>query len=78
MGLSLEVLDGRVFLRVKSLKPSNGSVMPSKIVEKWATQDQLEMYKNDESFSNYTKKINSARFENNTLILSTENSNGSK
>lgn len=78
MGLSLEVLDGRVFLRVKSLKPSNGSVMPSKIVEKWATQDQLEMYKNDESFSNYTKKINSARFENNTLILSTENSNGAK
>ena len=78
MNLYLEVLDGRVFLRVKSLKPSNGSIMPNKIVEKWATQDQLEMYKNDESFLNYTKRINSARFENNTLILSTKTSTDSK
>tara|TARA_Y100000766_G_scaffold232894_1_gene207425 strand:+ start:12997 stop:13719 length:723 start_codon:yes stop_codon:yes gene_type:complete len=78
MNLYLEVLDGRVFLRVKSLKPSNGSIMPNKIVEKWATQDQLEMYKNDESFLNYTKRINSARFENKTLILSTKTSTDSK
>lgn len=74
MELFLEAMEGRVFLRVKNLNPANGSQMPKKIIEKWASQDQLEMYKNDDNFSNYTKKINSARFENNAVILSTKNS----
>ena len=72
MELFLEAEDGRVFLRVKNLTPNNGSTMPNKIVEKWLSQDQLEMYKNDDSFSNYTKKINSARFEKNKVIISTK------
>ena len=56
MELFLEAMEGRVFLRVKNLNPANGSQMPKKIIEKWASQDQLEMYKNDDNFSNYTKK----------------------
>ena len=71
MELFLEAMNGKVFLRVKNLTPENGSTMPKKIVEKWSSQDQLEMYKNDDSFSNYTKKINSARFEKNKVIIST-------
>ena len=72
MELFLEAENGRVFLRVKNLTPDNGSTMPNKIVEKWSSQDQLDMYKNDDSFSNYTKKINSARFEKNKVIISTK------
>ena len=72
MELFLEAMNGKVFLRVKNITPENGSTMPKKIVEKWSSQDQLEMYKNDDSFSNYTKKINSARFEKNKVIISTK------
>ena len=72
MELFLEAMNGKVFLRVKNLTRENGSTMPKKIVEKWSSQDQLEMYKNDDSFSNYTKKINSARFEKNKVIISTK------
>ena len=72
MELFLEAMNGKGFLRVKNITPENGSTMPKKIVEKWSSQDQLEMYKNDDSFSNYTKKINSARFEKNKVIISTK------
>ncbi|MEC9035671.1 MAG: hypothetical protein VX646_07965 [Verrucomicrobiota bacterium] len=72
MTLNLEVLNGAVFLRVINFKSSNGSSMPENLLEKWRSQDQLEMYKNDELFADSLKKINSVRFADNLIILSTK------
>ncbi|MEE2809110.1 MAG: hypothetical protein VYB73_07335 [Verrucomicrobiota bacterium] len=72
MTLNLEVLNGAVFLRVINFKSSNGSSMPENLLEKWRSQDQLEMYKNDEHFADSLKKINSVKFADNFITLSTE------
>ncbi len=72
MILKLEVLNGAVFLRVSNFKSSDGLSMPENLLQKWRTQDQLEMYKNDEHFEDSLKKINSVKFAENLITLSTE------
>ena len=72
MTLKLEVLNGAVFLRVSNFKSSDGLSMPENLLQKWRTQDQLEMYKNDEHFEDSLKKINSVKFAENLITLSTE------
>ena len=46
--------------------------MPENLLQKWRTQDQLKMYKNDEHFADSLKKINSVKFAENSITLSTE------
>ena len=75
MTLKLEVLNGAVFLRVSNFKSSNGLLMPENLLQKWRSQDQLELYKNDDHFADSLKKINSVRFAENLIILSTEKNN---
>ena len=72
MTLKLEVLNGAVFLRVSNFKSGNGLSMPENLLQKWRTQDQLKMYKNDEHFADSLKKINSVIFAENSITLSTE------
>ncbi|MDE0571470.1 MAG: hypothetical protein OSB44_12360 [Verrucomicrobiales bacterium] len=72
MTLKLEVLNGAAFLRVSNFKSSNGSSMPENLLQKWRTQDQLEMYKNDDHFADSLKKINSVKFAENLITLSTD------
>ena len=62
MTLKLEVLNGAVFLRVSNFKSSNGLLMPENLLQKWRSQDQLELYKNDDHFADSLKKINNVRF----------------
>ena len=75
MTLKLEVLNGAVFLRVSNFKSSDELSMPENLLQKWRTQDQLEMYKNDEHFEDSLKKINSVKFSENLITLSTERPN---
>ena len=72
MTLKLEVLNGAVFLRVINFKSINGSSMPENLLQKWQTQDQLEMYKNDDHFADSLKKINSVKFAEDSITLSTK------
>ncbi len=59
MTLKVEAAPGRVFLRVVDVKPPAGQFDP-KILDFWKTQDQLEPYKNDESFAEILEKIQAA------------------
>ena len=72
MTLKLEVLNGAEFLRVINFKSINGSSMPENLLQKWQTQDQLEMYKNDDHFADSLKKINSVKFAEDSITLSTK------
>jgi hypothetical protein len=46
--------------------------MPENLLQKWQTQDQLEMYKNDDHFADSLKKINSVKFAEDSITLSTK------
>ena len=70
MDLELEAENGRVFLRIVSVRV-DGEEMPAEMISAWKTRDQLELYKNDDRFAEVLEEVNSARVENGSLILST-------
>ena len=65
-----EAAEGQFFLRVADVRIDNGTIHEG-ILSYMRTEDLLEMYKNDERFEDIVKKINSARIENGSLIVST-------